>query len=109
MTVPSIHVDEVAPNSLFVDVTPSDLLPDLTAVTAVAIDVLKPVSGRMTEVHWTAIRSLQTATTLRATHVFVTGDLDVSGTYSFVVLMTLPSGTVRTLPGRFVVKGKYDL
>lgn len=108
MTVPSIHVDAVAPNSLFVDITPSDLLPDLTVVTAVAIDVLKPVGGQMTEVHWTATRSLQTATTLRASHVFVAGDLDAVGTYSFVVLMTLPGGTVTTLPDRFVVKGKYQ-
>lgn len=109
MTTPVVRIGETAPKSLVVNVTPSDLLPDLTVVSAVVVDVQKPVNGRMAEVHWTGAMSNQALATLKVTHSFVTGDLDATGTYTVVVMMTTAGGVVRTDPVRFVVKGKYDV
>lgn len=109
MTTSSIHVGELAPASLIIDVTPSDLLPDLSIVTAVSISVQKPNSaGKMVKVTWTGAMSAQTATTLKVTHPFVAGDLDIPGVYTAYVVMTVPSGTVDTARKRFTVQAEFQ-
>lgn len=106
--LPTIHAGEVAPQVIEINVLPSDLLPSLSVVTSIALAVEKPNSqGQRVEVAWAVTLSNQTATTLRGTHLFQAGDLDVPGEYSAVLEMTTPAGVVRAEPSQFLVLRKF--
>jgi hypothetical protein len=97
MTIQYTYVGVVAPSTLTINVAKGNSSVDLSTVTAVSLDVTKP--GTNVPTTWAASITTQTATTLRASHTFASGELDLSGCYKFVVLMAVPSGTVRAGPG----------
>ncbi len=80
---------------------------DLSTVSAASLSVQTPQNGYAEET-WTASMSTQTATTLRLTHTFLTGEADVAGRYVVVAVLTCTGGTVTSDPVAFDVKGKYE-
>lgn len=95
----SAFVGAVAPVALELVLCSSTI--DLSTVTAATLTVVRAHDT----VTWSAALSNQTATTLTITHEYATdgSDLPAPGTYEVFATMTLPSGTVRTIPQTFPV------
>lgn len=100
-----VYVGAIAPEAYVVYVTPGDSGVDLSTVTAATFYV-QDVDG--TETTWSASRSNQTASTLTLTHTFASGDVDDPGELVIYAKLTIPSGTVRTIPRRLVARGNFD-
>ena len=104
----SVYIDAVAPEVLIIDLTPAvaaDM--DLSTVSAASLKVQTPQNGYAEET-WSASISNKTATTLRLTHTFATGEVDVAGLYTVVAILTCTGGTVKSDPKSFQVLGKYE-
>ncbi len=81
---------------------------DLSTVSAASLSVQTPQNGYSEET-WTCTTSNQSATTLRLTHTYLTGEADVAGRYVVVAVLTCTGGTVTADPVEFTVKGKYEV
>lgn len=100
-----VYVGAIAPEAYVLNVTPGDSGVDLSTVTAATFYV-RDVDG--TDTTWNATRSNQTADTLTLTHTFVSGDVDEPGDIVIYAKLTIPSGTVRTVPTTLVARGNFD-
>lgn len=94
----------VAPEVYRLDVKPGTSAVDLSTVSVASLKVRRP-DGTTTS--WSVAMSLQTATTLRLEHTFASGETDQLGNYGVYAELTIPSGTVRTVPQQLLVKDKY--
>lgn len=104
----TVHINPVAPETLVLDLTPevaADM--DLSTVSAASLSVQTPQNGYAEET-WAVSMSTQTSTTLKLTHIFLTGEADVAGRYVVVAVLTCTGGTVKADPVVFTVKGKYE-
>lgn len=91
-----IYAGAVAPEAVRVKVTQGDAGIDLTTATAVDMVVRRADGGIVT---WAStIVAGATPTQLIAEHVLVAGDADLVGTYVVVVRLTVPGGTIRSVP-----------
>ncbi len=81
---------------------------DLSTVSAATLNVQTPQNG-FAEETWTVSMSGQSATALKLTHIFATGEADVAGKYTVVAVLTCTGGTVNADPVEFTVKGKYEV
>ena len=88
---PQLQVGMRSPAALAVTIIAVDPSLDMTTVTAVVL--LMRRSNRTTATLSCTI-SLAVTASLLATHIFLPGDLSVSGAYQFDPLLTLPSGVV---------------
>ena len=100
-----LHINAVAPQSLVMLCTPSDALPDMSAVTSSVIVCQKPTG---VIVVWPVTLSSQTQTTLTITHQFAVGDVDVIGTYRCYPTHTVSGGQIRGEVTSFNVVGEFD-
>lgn len=100
-----VYVGAVAPEAYVLYVTPGDSGVDLSTVTSATFYV-QEVDG--TETTWSATRSNQTADTLTLTHTFVAADVEEPGELVIYAKLTIPSGTVRTLPRTLIARGNFD-
>jgi hypothetical protein len=73
---------------------------DLTTVTAVDFLIRNPDGTQQT---WAAAISGATASQLTATHTFGPGDADQLGRHVVVARLTVPAGSIRTVPAAFQV------
>jgi len=104
MSLPDyVYAEAADPETIFVDVVPSDTVPDLSVVTAASFSVTTPGRQRVT---WAASIIAQTSTLLSLAHVFAANGADVprAGNYTIVVLLTTPDGVRRTEPKGLRVK-----
>ena len=99
-----VYSGAVAPESYRVNLTPGASGVDLSTVTAASFAVQLPDGTTAT---WTATRSSQTATTLTLTHTFLAAETSQIGVYRVYANLTIPSGTVRSLPREVEVLPAY--
>jgi hypothetical protein len=97
-----VYEDAVDPAALRVDITASNALADLSDVTTADIYVISSPSGATPT--WTATLSNQSATTLRVSHVFATGDVATPGPYRLLVRLYVGSTLFRCVPVTLQVK-----
>lgn len=98
-----VYEDAVDPDAIRFDVTlPAGETFDLSAVTSANVSVLSSPSGDLPT--WTATLSLQTATTLRVTHVFALGEVATPGPYRLLVRLYVGSTLRRCVPVSLLVK-----
>ncbi len=88
----SVLQGSVSPNALVIDLVPSTDVPDLTVVTGASFLVVFENDTRAT---WACTLSLQTATTLRLTHAYASGETDAISTFRVYPVLTLPGGERR--------------
>lgn len=99
-----IYQGAVAPEAFVLNLTPGTSGVDLSTVTAAQIKVKRPDGSFLT---WTATRSLQTTTTLTLTYVLTTPDTTLLGKHVAYAILTVPGGTVRSVPLAFTVADQY--
>jgi len=105
-TTGEVYQGSLSPLAFVLDVTPSDSasvggVPDLSVVTAASFRVYLPDGTSAT---WTATMTRQTATTLRLTHAYASGNLSQTGRYVIFADLTTPDGTEPCEPVTLVVK-----
>jgi hypothetical protein len=88
---PQLQVGMRGPAALGVTITAADPSLDMTTVTGVTLTMRR--SNRTTASLYCSI-SLATTTSLLATHIFIAGDLPVSGPYQFDPVLVVPSGII---------------
>ncbi len=101
----TVYAGAVAPEAYALDITPGTSGVDLSDVSDAEFRV-RPHGAA--EVVWTPVMSNQTATTLTLTYEFEAGAVDVAGPYIVYASLTIPDGTVRTVPRVLTVKGKFE-
>lgn len=101
----SVYAGAVGPETYALDITPGTTGVDLSTVTAAILYVRKSDGSETT---WAVAMSNQTATTLTVTHVYVSGDVDLSGDYVAFAVLTIPSGAVRNAPDPIRVRGRFE-
>ena len=87
-----VYVGALAPEGLRIVVGPSDVVPDLTAITAVTLSVTRPDTA---EVTWALTIAEQVATRLVLDHQWLAGDLDMVGDYTLRLTLVPGAGAVR--------------
>ncbi len=100
-----VYVGLVAPYAYVLDLVPGDSGVDLATVTAGLLHVRDPDGNETT---WTVALSNQTMTTLTLTHEYVTGDVAVSGEFVIYANLTIPAGTVRSVPQPLTVHERFE-
>lgn len=100
----TIYQGAVAPEALAINVVPGQSGLDLSTVTAATLSV-KDLAGTVST--WSATRSNQTASTLTLTHTLVAGDTAVLGLHIVYANLTVPGGTIRTIPKTFTVADPF--
>mgnify|MGYP000308222165 CR=1 FL=1 len=98
-----LYVGMGPPNAVRVrvDKAADDTDYDPTAVTTATIEVTRPDG---TSLSMSTSLSSVSASGLTVTHTLATGDLTVSGDYSFYVKLNVPSGWLRTVKRTFLVE-----
>ena len=91
----TVYSGAVAPESYRLNLTPGTSGVDLSTVSAASLSVQRHDG---TEATWAVSMSNQTSSTLTLTHVFVVADTAQIGTYRIRALLTIPGGTVRSVP-----------
>jgi hypothetical protein len=89
---PAIARGATAPEKVLVIVTTGDSGQDLSRVTGAEIQVTAPGNRPML---WEASIIAQDSTTLRITHVFAKGEVEISGEYRLYVKLMVPDGVLR--------------
>jgi hypothetical protein len=100
-----VYVGAVAPENYVLDLTPGTTGIDLTTVSAAILRVQDPEGNETT---WAVVSSNITATTLTLTHDFIAGDIALSGPYVVYAELTIPAGTVRSLPRTRLARGRFE-
>jgi hypothetical protein len=100
-----IYLGESGPAACVVNVTSGTSGLDMSTITAATIQVQKADGTLVT---WTGSRTNQTSSTLTVSYTFQVGDINVAGTWALFVLVTVPSGQLRTSTLPLVVKGAYE-
>lgn len=88
----TIYIGAVAPESFEIVISKGASSLDLSTVSAASLAVSRP---DRTETTWTAALSEQSATSLKLTHTFGSGETDQAGDYYIVPRLTVPGGTHR--------------
>lgn len=100
-----VYVGAVAPEAYVLDLTPGTTGVDLSTVSASLLRVQDPDGNETT---WSVVASNITATTLTLTHDFISTDLDRPGLYVIYAELTVPAGTVRSIPRSRLVRGRFE-
>lgn len=116
-TEQTIHLGAVAPYKLKLNISSTEVDFDLSDVSGVVFDVLKPPDDdtgiRPAVVNWTATitgPTPRTATLLETEYTWQSGDLDVDGTYAVEAQLTLSAGGTLVAETRsFLVRPKFAL
>lgn len=102
MALVVFYVGAVAPEKLEMEV-PSDGVLDMSTVSAVELQVLKPGGNTPDEEFtWTASITAAAPDVLTLEHPFIVSDIDRVGPYRVVVVLTTPGGPERTEPDHFL-------
>jgi hypothetical protein len=101
-----VYLDPVAPEVYVLDLTPGTSGVDLSTVSAAVLVVQEPDGTQTT---WSAVRSNITSTTLTLTHAYAAGDVDQAGEFVIYAALTIPSGTVRSIPQPLIGRGKFEV
>lgn len=102
-----LHVGAVDPYSLIYVVTSDDPDFDLSTVTAAAFSVRR--RSDEAPVSWTAALSGASATEITLTHTFEAGDLTVAGLYTFIPILTTPSGNFYVASRTIKVRDPFEM
>ncbi|HZC31138.1 MAG TPA: hypothetical protein VE261_06425, partial [Gaiellaceae bacterium] len=95
-----------APEALSIDLVQGKTAIDFTTVSAAQFKV-KRADGTISL--WSATLSNQTATTLRVSHTFASGDVTAQDRCVGVAHLTVPGGVVRSVPFPIEVRDEFEL
>lgn len=101
-----VYVGIVAPYAYVLNLVPGDSGVDLSTVSA-AVLVVQKDDG--TETTWTCAMTNPSATTLTLTHPYIAGDVNMSGEFVIYANLTIPAGTVRSLPQPLIVRERFEV
>ena len=101
----TVHVGDVSPIGIELDVIPSSALPDLTAVVSATLEVQSPSNSTPS---WVATITVQTLSTLHLQYLFATGDLTERGTWTYYAHLVTAAGAVDTARSAFTVLSKFE-
>ena len=100
-----VRIHAVAPQVLEIVYEPSTLLPDLSVVSGVLLEVLSP--SKVEKILSSAIIA-QSADSITISHTFDYDDLDEEGDWLVTCTFTTPDGPIPVDPVPFQVIGKWD-
>lgn len=104
----NLRVGMVAPNAYELNLSADGIDVDLTQVASASFKTQRPRGGSTST--WAATLGTPTATTLKLTHIFASGELDVTGTWAIYAVLTLTGGGTLTTPVlQLPVVGEFDI